>query len=246
MGLDYLNLNRVSTSLSGGESQRLKMVRHLGSSLVGLTYVFDEPTVGVHPGDVDRLSGLLIKLRDRGNSVLVVEHDKDIITIADHVIDLGPRAGRGGGRVVFQGAVSQLRQQNSLTAAYLNRHLPLRQPTRRGKGALTVSDANLNNLKNVSVEIPVGVMTVVSGVAGSGKSSPICGELLRHHPGVIHTSQAAIGTSSRSTPATYVGIMDEIRRMFARANGVSAGLFSSGSIGACPECKGAASWTCLR
>lgn len=238
MGLEYLNLNRVSSTLSGGESQRLKMVRYLGSSLVGLTYIFDEPSAGLHPKDVDRLSRLLTKLRERGNSVLVVEHDKDIIRIADQVVDLGPGAGRNGGRLVFQGAVPDLLKQDSPTADYLGRRVSVKEQPRSGKGHLLVRGASLHNLRDLSVRIPTGVMTVVSGVAGSGKSSLVCGELLKQHPYVTHISQAPIGTTPRSTPATYVGIMDQIRRLFAKANGVDAGLFSYNSKGACPACKG--------
>jgi len=238
MGLEYLSLNRVSTSLSGGESQRLKMVRHLGSSLVGLTYIFDEPSVGLHPVDVDRLIRLLTRLRDRGNTVLVVEHDKDLIRVADEVIDLGPLAGREGGSLVFQGSVADLLRHDGKTATYLKVQTPVKQNPRPGRGFLAIRDASLHNLKQVSVRIPRGAMTVVSGVAGSGKSSLACGELVRQHPGTIHISQAPVGTTPRSTPATYVGIMDEIRRLFAKANGTAPGLFSSNSQGACPACKG--------
>lgn len=238
MGLEYLNLNRVSTSLSGGESQRLKMVRHLGISLVGLTYIFDEPSVGLHPGDVDRLSRLLLRLRDRGNSVLVVEHDTDVIRLADEVIELGPGAGGRGGMIVFQGSVADLIGQDTATARYLNRRPTAQARRPRENGVLAVRDARMHNLQGFSIDIPRSVLTVVSGVAGSGKSSLVCGELLRQYPEVIHVSQAAIGTSSRSTPATYVGIMDDIRRLFAKANGVGTAMFSSNSMGACPVCKG--------
>lgn len=238
MGLGYLNLNRPSNTLSGGESQRLKMVRHLGSSLVGLTYIFDEPSVGLHPKDVDRLNRLLLSLRDRGNSILVVEHDKDVIRIADEVIDMGPFAGKNGGEVVFQGSVEELLKQNTLTANFMKKKMPANHHPRPAKEYLSIKNAKLHNLQNICVNIPKNVLTVVSGVAGSGKSSLICGELLKQYPEVIHISQSPVGTTSRSTPATYVGIMDEIRRLFAKANGVSAGLFSYNSEGACPVCNG--------
>ncbi|MDY3619060.1 excinuclease ABC subunit UvrA [Agathobaculum sp.] len=238
MGLGYLNLNRPARSLSGGEAQRLKMVRHLGSSLVGLTYIFDEPSAGLHPGDVDRLTRLLLGLRDRGNTVLVVEHNKDIIRIADEVVDLGPRAGAQGGTVLFQGSFPELLRQDSLTADNLKKRVPLNRSPRSASGFLTLQNARLHNLKNVSVHIPLHALTAVSGLAGSGKSSLVCGELLRQYPEAVHISQSPIGTTSRSTPATYVGVMDEIRRVFARENGVDAALFSFNSKGACPVCKG--------
>jgi excinuclease UvrABC ATPase subunit len=238
MSLDYLSLNRVASTLSGGESQRLKMVRNLASSLVRLTYFFDEPSAGLHPKDVSQLIHLLFRLRDRGNSVLVVEHDKDVILAADQVVDLGPRAGRFGGTLMFQGAVAELSQQKTLTAEYLRSRKEVKRAPRQATGVLSIKSASLHNLKGFSLEIPKGVMTVVTGVAGSGKSSLVCGELLRQYPDTTHISQAPIGTSSRSTPATYIGIMDDIRRMFAKANGVDAGLFSYNSKGACPACHG--------
>jgi excinuclease UvrABC ATPase subunit len=238
MGLAYLNLNRPSNSLSGGESQRLKMIRYLGSSLVGLTYIFDEPSVGLHPKDVDRLNRFLLDLRNRGNSILVVEHDKDVIRIADEVIDMGPYAGKNGGRIVFQGSVEELLKRDTLTANHLKKKVTINHNPRRAKDYILVKDATLHNLQHVSIRIPKSIMIAVTGVAGSGKSSLICGELLRQHPEVVHISQAPIGTTSRSTPATYVGIMDEIRKLFAKANGVSASLFSYNSEGACPVCNG--------
>lgn len=238
IGLGYLNLNRPSSTLSGGEAQRLKMVRHLGSSLVGLTYIFDEPSVGLHPKDVERLNKLLLRLRNRGNTVLVVEHNKDVIRIADEVVDIGPLAGKNGGEVVFQGSVQELLKQDTLTAKYMKKKIYIKSHLRHSNNYISINDATLHNLEHVSVKIPKNVMTVVSGLAGSGKSSLICGELLKQCPDVIHISQAPIGTTLRSTPATYIGIMDEIRHLFAKANGVSASLFSYNSKGACPICRG--------
>lgn len=238
LGLGYLTLNRPSRTLSGGEGQRLKMARHLGSSLTGLTYIFDEPTTGLHPGDVDRLARFLLRLRDRGNTILVVEHDPAIIRLADEVVDLGPGAGRLGGEVVFQGPPAALLRAETATARALRERLPLNRCPRPGDGFLTIEHANLNNLKDVTVRLPRNALTVVSGLAGSGKSSLICGELLRQYPDAVHVSQAPIGTTSRSNPATYIGIMDEIRRLFARENGVEAAYFSSNSKGACPACAG--------
>lgn len=238
MGLGYLSLNRSSVTLSGGEAQRLRMVRHLGSSLTGLTYIFDEPTSGLHPKDAARLSDLLLRLRDRGNTVLVVEHNRQIIRIADQVIDLGPGAGRNGGQVLFQGTPGALLHADTPTAHSLRRRDRLNRAPRTPSGWLEIAHARLHNLKDVSVRIPQGVLTVVSGLAGSGKSSLACGELLRQHPDAVHISQAPIGTTSRSNPATYIGVMDEIRRLFARANGVEAARFSYNSKGACPACEG--------
>lgn len=242
MGLGYLNLNRTSDSLSGGEAQRLKMVRHLGSSLVGLTYIFDEPSAGLHPKDVDRLNSLFLKLKERGNSVLVVEHDKDIIRIADEVVDMGPLAGKKGGQVVFQGPLEDLLKQETLTAKCLRRRIPIKENVRRADSYLEIRDASLHNLKHVSVRIPKNVLTVISGLAGSGKSS-LVEELQNEYPGVFRINQALIGLNSSSTPATYVGVMDDIRRLFARDNGVSASLFSANSEGACPMCGGKGSIT---
>lgn len=238
LDLGYLNLGRPSNTLSGGEAQRLKMVRHLGSSLVGLTYIFDEPSVGLHPKDVVRLTDLLQRLRDRGNNILVVEHDKDIIRIADEIVDLGPLAGKNGGRVVFQGSFTDLLEQETMTAQWLRKKIPVKGQVRLASEFILVTDAKLHNLQHLTVKIPKHVLTAVTGVAGSGKSSLVCGELLRQHPDVIHISQAPIGTTSRSTPATYVGIMDEIRALFAKANQVSNRWFSYNSDGACPLCRG--------
>lgn len=238
MGLGYLTLGRASNTLSGGEAQRLKMVRHLGSSLTGLTYIFDEPATGLHPKDVARLSRLLLQLRDRGNTVLVVEHNRDIIRQADQVVDLGPGAGRDGGSIVFQGTPAELLSADTQTAQALRQHVPLNTRPRPAAGYLPINHARLHNLQDVSVCIPRKALTVVTGLAGSGKSSLICGELLRQHPDAVHISQAPIGTSSRSNPATYLGIWDEIRRLFAQENGVEAAWFSSNSKGACPVCEG--------
>lgn len=238
LGLGYLNLNRPSKTLSGGETQRLKIVRHLGSALVGLTYIFDEPSAGLHPKDVERLNRLLLGLRDRGNTVLIVEHDKDVIRIADQVIDMGPKAGSGGGKVMFQGTYEELVESDTITARELGRVTDINRKPRRPAGFLTIENASLHNLKNVTVHIPKNALTVVSGIAGSGKSSLILGELVKRYPDAAHISQAPIGTSARSTPASYIGVMDEIRKLFAAANHVSASLFSYNSKGACPVCKG--------
>lgn len=238
MGLGYLNLDRPSDSLSGGEMQRLKMVRHLGSSLVDLMYIFDEPSAGLHPADVDKLIKLLVNLRDRGNTMLVVEHNEQIIRTADQVIELGPGAGKNGGKIVFQGTPAQLREANTLTAQGLREVMQRKKAPRPPRGYLTIRHASLHNLKDISLQIPCGCIVCVTGVAGAGKSSLVCGELAAQYPDAVHVSQAPIGTSSRSTPATYTGIMDEIRRVMGKANGVSPTMFSSNSKGACPVCKG--------
>lgn len=238
LGLEYLNLNRPSVSLSGGEAQRLRLVRHLGSSLVGLTYIFDEPSAGLHPKDVNRLNGILLRLRDRGNSILVVEHDRDVIRMADQVVDMGPLAGRQGGTVVFQGTLEELLKQDTLTARWMKREVPVKTEPRPWQDRLWIQKGSLHNLKDIRLGIPEKVLTVVTGVSGSGKTSLICGELLKQHPEVIHINQAPVGTTSRSNPATYLGIMDEIRRIFARENGVDPALFSFNSEGACEACGG--------
>lgn len=239
MGLDYLTLNRETTTLSGGESQRVKMVRHLGSSLTDMMYVFDEPSVGLHPRDVHRLNDMLRKLRDKGNTVLVVEHDRDVIEIADHVVDVGPNAGTRGGEVVFEGTVEQLCSQDStLTGQYMKRCMPMKEQFRVPTGQMRIANASHHNLKNVTVDIPEGVLTVVTGVAGSGKSSLIHHAFLSQHPEAVVIDQSAVGTSIRSNPATYTGIMDDIRSMFAKANDQSPSLFSFNSKGACPDCHG--------
>jgi excinuclease UvrABC ATPase subunit len=237
IGLGYLSLDRDSGSLSGGEAQRVKMVRHLGSSLSDVTYVFDEPTIGLHPHDVQRMNDLLLRLRDKGNTVLVVEHDPEVIQAADHVVDLGPGAGTAGGRVCFTGDVAGLRRSGTLTGRYLDHRVGLRERPRRPGGTLPIRGATLHNLKDVSVDIPLGVLTVVTGVAGSGKSSLIHGSLSRHE-GVTIVDQSPIRGSRRSNPATYTGLLDPIRTAFAKANGVKAALFSANSEGACPNCNG--------
>ncbi|MBB6473984.1 ATP-binding cassette domain-containing protein [Sphaerisporangium rubeum] len=237
IGLGYLSLDRPSLTLSGGESQRVKMVRHLGSSLTDVTYVFDEPTAGLHPHDIQRMNTLLRLLRDKGNTVLVVEHKPEVVAIADHVVDLGPGAGPDGGRVVFAGTVRDLRRSGTLTGRYLDHKVTLRDTPRTATGKLSITGATLHNLKDVSVDIPLGVLTVVTGVAGSGKSSLIHGYLPRHD-GVVVADQSPIRGSRRSNPATYTGLLDPIRAAFAKANGVKASLFSANSEGACPTCKG--------
>lgn len=238
IGIGYLSLNRSSNTLSGGEAQRLKMVKHLRSGLVGITYIFDEPSVGLHPKDIQKMNRLLIGLRDKGNTVLVVEHDEEIIRIADEVIDMGPGAGKNGGEVVFQGKIQELLRADTITAKWLQQRVPVNTSPRKARGEIRIENATLHNLKNVSVHIPKGVMTVVCGLAGSGKSSLVCGELVCQLPETIHISQAPIGTTSRSTPATYIGIMEEIRKLFAKSNNVSASIFSFNSNGACPVCGG--------
>ncbi|TWP48815.1 excinuclease ABC subunit UvrA [Lentzea tibetensis] len=237
IGLGYLSLDRESGTLSGGEAQRVKMVRHLGSSLSDITYVFDEPTVGLHPHDIERMNGLLLSLRDKGNTVLVVEHKPETIEIADHVVDLGPGAGADGGHICFTGDVAGLRASDTLTGQYFDHRVTLREEPRTSTGKLPIKRAKLHNLRNVSVDIPLGVLTVVTGVAGSGKTSLIHGSLSEKDDVVI-VDQAAIRGSRRSNPATYTGMLDAIRTAFAKANKVKAALFSANSEGACPNCKG--------
>ncbi|MET9066143.1 excinuclease ABC subunit UvrA [Streptosporangium sandarakinum] len=238
IGLGYLTLDRPTATLSGGESQRIKMVKHLGSSLTDMTYVFDEPTIGLHPRDVANMSALLRALRDKGNTVLVVEHDRDVIEIADHVVDVGPRAGTHGGEIVYEGDVTGLREADTLTGRHLRRVRPLKEGFRTPSGELTVTGANVNNLRDVTVSFPAGVLTVVTGVAGSGKSSLVNEAFLAAHPRAVVVDQSAVGTSIRSTPATYTGLMTEIRKLFAAASGASPALFSFNSEGACPACQG--------
>jgi excinuclease ABC A subunit len=229
IGLGYLTLDRETPTLSGGEAQRLKTVRHLGSSLTGLTYVFDEPSVGLHPRDVHLLGGLLLELRDKGNTVLVVEHDRDVVALADQVVDLGPGAGADGGTVVYQGPVSGLAPRPPRG---------LKDRVREPRGHLTISGARSHNLRDVTVRVPLGVLTAVTGVAGSGKSTLMIHELPAQHPGVVLIDQSALHASPRSTVATYLGAMDRLRALFAQAHGVPAKLFSANSAGACPECAG--------
>ena len=238
VGLGYLSLDRESATLSGGEAQRVKMVRHLGSSLSDVTYVFDEPTIGLHPHDVQRVNRLLRALRDNGNTVLVVEHEPQVITIADLVVDMGPGAGVHGGTVVFEGDVDALRASDTTTGRAFATERRLKETVRERTGALRVEHATLHNLRDVTVDVPLGVLTVVTGVAGSGKSSLIHGCLAAQHDGVTVLDQGAIRGSRRSNPATYTGLLDPIRKAFAKANGVKPSLFSANSEGACPECKG--------
>lgn len=238
IGLGYISLSRETDSLSGGESQRIKMVKNLSSGLVDVMYIFDEPSVGLHPRDVHRLNELLVKLRDKGNTVIVVEHDPDVIKIADHVIDVGPGAGIHGGEIMYEGSYEGLLGSETLTGRHMNTPLPLKTESREATGLLSIENANLHNLKNVSVTIPTGVLTVVTGVAGSGKSSLINRVFLQQHPEAVVIDQSAIGRSSRSNPATYTGIMDPIRKLFAKTNGVSPSLFSFNSKGACENCQG--------
>jgi excinuclease ABC A subunit len=238
IGLGYLSLDRPSGTLSGGEAQRTKMIRHLGSSLTDVTYVFDEPTIGLHPHDVQRMNDLLLQLRDKGNTVLVVEHEPETIAIADHVIDLGPGAGTAGGEVVFEGTVDGLQSGGTLTGRHLNDRASLKPSVRDASGVLEVRGASTNNLKKVDVDIPLGVLVVVTGVAGSGKSSLIQGSVAGRD-GVVSIDQGAIRGSRRSNPATYTGLLEPIRKAFAKANDVKPALFSANSEGACPNCNGA-------
>jgi excinuclease UvrABC ATPase subunit len=238
IGLEYLSLDRPTDTLSGGESQRVKIVKHLSSSLVDVMYIFDEPSVGLHPRDVHRMNELLQKLRDKGNTVIVVEHDPDVIKVADHIVDVGPHAGNRGGTIVYEGSFAGLLKADTLTGRHMQRTIPLKEKVRPAKGALPIRNARANNLRHVNVDIPVGVLTVVTGVAGSGKSSLINQEFLRQHPEAVVIDQSAVGTSTRSNPATYTGIMDDLRKAFASANKVSPALFSFNSKGACENCQG--------
>ncbi|MFG1813866.1 ATP-binding cassette domain-containing protein [Kribbella sp. NPDC049174] len=238
IGLGYLSLDRPAGTLSGGEAQRTKMIRHLGSSLTDVTYVFDEPTIGLHPHDIERMNKLLLQLRDKGNTVLVVEHKPETISIADHVVDLGPGAGSAGGTVCFEGTVDGLRKSDTTTGRHIDDRAKLKESVRSSTGQLDVRGASTNNLQNVSVDIPLGMLCVVTGVAGSGKSSLIHGSVAGRE-GVVVIDQAAIRGSRRSNPATYTGLLDPIRKAFAKANGVKPALFSSNSEGACPTCNGA-------
>ncbi|MDL5199331.1 excinuclease ABC subunit UvrA [Streptomyces sp. ALI-76-A] len=238
IGLGYLSLERPSGTLSGGEAQRVKMVRHLGSSLTDTTYVFDEPTIGLHPHDIQRMNDLLLRLRDKGNTVLVVEHKPETIAIADHVVDLGPGAGTGGGTVCFEGTVGGLRASGTVTGRHFDDRATLKETVRKPAGALEIRGATTHNLRGVDVDIPLGVLCVVTGVAGSGKSSLIHGSIPAG-AGVVSVDQGAIKGSRRSNPATYTGLLEPIRKAFAKANGVKPALFSANSEGACPTCNGA-------
>nr|WP_205857500.1 excinuclease ABC subunit UvrA [Phytoactinopolyspora endophytica] len=238
IGLGYLSLDRPAGTLSGGEAQRTKMIRHLGSALTDVTYVFDEPTIGLHPHDIQRMNNLLLRLRDKGNTVLVVEHKPETIAIADHVVDLGPGAGTVGGSVCFEGTVEGLRESETLTGRHLDDRASLKKSIRKPTGALQIRGARQNNLQDVDVDVPTGVLTVVTGVAGSGKSSLIHGNLAGRDE-VIVVDQTAIKGSRRSNPATYTGLLEPIRKAFAKANGVKPALFSANSEGACPTCNGA-------
>jgi excinuclease UvrABC ATPase subunit len=238
IGLEYLSLDRPTDTLSGGESQRVKIVKHLTSGLMDAMYIFDEPSIGLHPRDIHRMNELLQALRDKGNTVLVVEHDPAVMAVADHVVDLGPRAGSDGGQIVYEGSFAGLAKARTLTAQFLTRDLAPKTAVRPARGQLPIRHAMVNNLKDVSVDIPTGVLTVVTGVAGSGKSSLILQAFLAQHPDAVVVDQSALSASSRSNPATYTGIMDELRKAFATANKVEPGLFSFNSKGACESCQG--------
>lgn len=238
IGLGYLSLDRPAGTLSGGEAQRTKMIRHLGSSLTDVTYVFDEPTIGLHPHDIERMNKLLLQLRDKGNTVLVVEHKPEMIAIADHVIDLGPGAGTAGGSITFEGTLDELQSSDTLTGRHLHDRVALKKTVRSSTGALEIRGATEHNLQNVDVDIPLGVLVVVTGVAGSGKSSLVHGSIPAG-AGVVSIDQGAIRGSRRSNPATYTGLLEPVRKAFAKANGVKPALFSSNSEGACPVCNGA-------
>ncbi len=238
MGLDYVSLDRETSTLSGGESQRVKMIKHLTSSLTDVLYIFDEPSIGLHPRDVHRLNELLVKLRNKGNTVLVVEHDPDVIKIADFIVDMGPRAGVHGGHVVYQGTYQGLLGANTLTAVHLKQQLPFKQKLRKPETFLSGPVSDLFNLKSVALRVPKGLFTVITGVAGSGKSTLVHGAFVPAFKEAVVVDQSAVSANGRSNVATYTGIMDEIRKLFAQANGVGAGLFSYNSEGACPSCKG--------
>lgn len=238
MSLDYLSLNRETSTLSGGESQRVKMMKHMSSALTGMLYIFDEPSVGLHPKDVHNLNRMLIHLRDLGNTVLVVEHDRDVILAADHIVDVGPGAGVHGGTIMYEGSVEGLLQSDTITGQNLTQLPRVKEQVKPFKEVLSVKNANTNNLKNISVDFPVGVLTAVTGVAGSGKSSLINEEFLNVYPDSIVIDQKALHATRRSNIATYTGIFDRIRTLFAKENNVNKSLFSFNSKGGCPECKG--------
>lgn len=238
IGLGYLSLDRSAGTLSGGEAQRTKMVRHLGSSLTDVTYVFDEPTIGLHPHDIQSMNQLLLRLRDKGNTVLVVEHKPETIRVADHIVDIGPRAGSAGGEIVFEGSVDGLEKSDSLTGRHLSDRIGLKETVRKSTGVLAIRGATAHNLHDVDVDIPLGVLVVVTGVAGSGKSSLVHGSIPAE-AGVVSIDQSPIRGSRRSNPATYTGLLEPVRKAFAKANGVKPALFSANSEGACPNCNGA-------
>ena len=239
IGLPYLHMNRESSSMSGGEAQRLKLVRYMGSALTGMTYIFDEPSTGLHPRDVGRMNQLLQSLRDKGNTVLVVEHDQDVISIADEIVDVGPFAGKHGGQIVYQGSYEKLLSADTLTAKAMKVCLPLKEHVRTATGYYPIRNASLHNLKDVNVDIPKGIMTVITGVAGSGKSSLISGVFAeQYQEDIVKVDQGPITATNRSMPASFLGFFDDIRKLFAEANGVDAGLFSFNSQGACPACQG--------
>lgn len=238
IGLDYLSLDRVTDTLSGGESQRVKLVKYLNGTLSDVMYIFDEPSVGLHPRDVHRLNDLLQQLRDNGNTVIVVEHDPDVIKVADHIVDVGPHAGSNGGKIVYEGSYANLLKADTLTGKFLSKTLPIKATPRIASGSLAIEHATRNNLHDVSVSIPTGVLTVVTGVAGSGKSSLINQTFVPEHPDAIVIDQSAVGVNSRSNPATYTGIFDVVRKNFAAANNVEASLFSFNSKGGCENCQG--------
>ncbi|WP_334329507.1 ATP-binding cassette domain-containing protein [Companilactobacillus sp. HBUAS59699] len=238
IGLDYLNLTRETSTLSGGESQRVKTVKYLSNSLTDLIYILDEPSTGLHPRDVHRLNNLLLKLRDNGNTVLVVEHDPDVIKIADYIVDVGPRAGIHGGQINFTGTYAELLESDTLTGKYLNHDLPLNQQPRTAKDFVSSSKSSLHNLKDIQLSIPKGLFSVITGVAGSGKSTLVEQVFAQENPDAVVIDQSPLHANSRSNSATYTGIMNEIRKLFAQANNVESGLFSYNSKGACPECKG--------